>query len=230
MSMALGLGIFAIAGAVTSIMAGSKMAKAAKRAAAAKERAERESIANQEKQKVANRADQDLNITLGQRASAQLAGVDDAVDANGNPITPLDRKFNNEGDDFLVAEGKRAIEQGLAAKGQVFAGAALEAIGRNETEIRTAGVQREYNVLNTIADRGTQSASDVGALNTNLTAQTSAALSEIGSQNAQSQLDRGNAKAGAILGVGGAIGGAALLGGATGAFQNAPPKTYANVL
>lgn len=202
MGLGLGFGLSAIG----SIAGGLIQASAAKKAARANERAQREAIAAQERARERVRNDSLAQIEIGQRAARTLAGTatEDGDAIGGAEGLGLDTTFQDERADFLQEEGQRAINRAAAARGQSFSGSALEAIGRNATDIRTASTQQKIDQLFALANLGTNAARGVGESDVNLTAQTSQSLSNIGLQNAASRLDRGAATAGIFTGIGGA--------------------------
>lgn len=200
--------------AVTSIAGGIIQSNAAKKAAAENARVQREAIAAQERARAQVRQDSLAQIEIGQRAARTLAGTgsDSGQAIGGAEGLGLDRTFEDERADFLEAEATRSINQAAAARGQAFSGAALEAIGRQSTDIRTASTQREVDLLQGLAGLGTNAAAGVGQASANLSGQTSQSLASIGAGNAQGIADQGTALAGGIRGVGDA----ALLGGVLG--------------
>jgi len=203
--------------AVGSIAGGLMQANAAKKAAEANARVQREALAAQERARTQARRDQLAQIEIGQAATRTLAGLGDTsgdFSTTGAEGAGLDRTFEDERADFLVGEGERSINRALAARGQSFSGAALEAIGRNTRDIRTASTQREVDLLTNLSNIGTTAAQGVGATTANLQNQSSQSLASIGSGNAQGIVDRGTA----LAGIGTGIGNAALTG--VGLLQN----------
>jgi hypothetical protein len=190
---------------VGSIAGGILQANAAKKAAEENARVQREALAVQKLQREQARQDQLAQIEIGQAATRTLAGLGDTsgdFTTQGAEGAGLDRTFEDERADFLVSEGERSINRALAARGQSFSGAALEAIGRNTTDIRTASTQREVDLLSNLANLGTTAAQGVGVTTANLTGQSSQSLANIGQQNAQGILDRGQAFASIGTGIG----------------------------
>lgn len=197
--------IFAfIVSAAASVASGVAQANAAKKAAKANEAVQREALALQEKMARQVRNDQLAQIEIGQQAARTLAGTDteDGDILGGAEGRGLDSTFESERSDFLASEATRAINQAAAARGQAFSGAALEAIGKQTTDIRTAESQREIDLLLNLAQLGSASAQGVGANTVNLTGQSSQSLASIGSGNAQGIADQGTALAGIGTGIG----------------------------
>ena len=189
--------------AVTSIASGIIQADAAKSAAAANAAVQREALALQQRNIDQARADQLPQIEIGQRAARTLAGTaTDEPGEGGAEGLGLDRTFEDERADFLVDEGARAINRRLSALGQSFSGAALEAIARNTTDIRTASTQREVDLLGNLAGLGTTSSQGVAQTTAAIGQQQSSSLASIGSQNAAGILDAGAALGGGIEGIG----------------------------
>jgi len=217
---------------VASVAGGIIQGNAAKAAAKANAAAQREAIASQERQATANRAAEEARqeqiradslaqIEIGQQATRTLAGTatEDGDILGGSAGLGLSRTFEDERADFLVGEGERSINRALAARGQSLSGAALEAIGRNTTDIRTDSTQREQDLLLNLSTLGANTAqglatnasnltANTARANTALTGQTSNSLASIGSGNAQGISDRGTA----LAGIGTGIGNAALTG------------------
>lgn len=194
------LAVLAAVSAVSQIASGIIQSNAAKSAAKANAAVQREAIQNQERARQEARADVAPQVDIAQRASRTLAGTATSQEDGG-----LDRTFEDERADFLVAEGERSIDRAFAARGQAFSGAAIEAQGRNATDIRTASTQREVDLLSSLANQGTTASANLANTNAQLTNQTSNSLSSIGEQNAASELDQGAALGGAIAGAGNSL-------------------------